>query len=78
MSTAYVTRESPEAAVLRVPLHALDGGDCGPACEICPLRTWKSRAMTNLYCRYVLESHRLLVEAIRQRGGSRFDALSRV
>lgn len=58
------TVECPEAAVLRVPLHALDGSNCGLACELCALRAWKSRNMTSPYCVDVLEQHRRKIEAL--------------
>lgn len=56
------------AAVRRVPLHALDGRECGIVCDLCPLRAWKSRAQTGIWCRDVLEGHRLALAANSEAG----------
>lgn len=55
----------PEDLVWLVPIKALGGDQCGFACEICPLRPWKSAAITRVLCTDVLEQHRLQLEAQR-------------
>ncbi len=64
---AYTTAVSKqqEQAVMLVPVSALGGGDCGLACEVCPLRPWKSAATGGVLCTTVLEAHRIQLDAQR-------------
>ena len=53
----------PHKLVSLVPFSALDGSQCEDACEVCPLRPWKS--LSSVYCRDVLEEHRAKLDAQR-------------
>lgn len=61
----------PYELVSLVPVAALGGRDCDDACEICPLRAWKSPGITTVYCRDVLEEYRVWLEAVRKGAGHR-------
>lgn len=52
-------------AARRVPLEALDGSFCGIACEVCPLRRWKSSNPDDVLCTDILEAERKALENMR-------------
>lgn len=60
-----IDSESAESAAWTVPLSALDGEQCGLACDVCPLRRWKSAALSAVVCTEVLDQHRQIFAALR-------------
>jgi hypothetical protein len=63
MNTPHPTPSAPslkavQKAARRVPAAARDGSLCGLACEVCPLRPWKSASMTDIVCTDVLKKCR--------------------
>jgi hypothetical protein len=54
---------SPHDLVRLIPVSALGGAQCDVACEVCPLRAWKCREITSVYCREILEQHRRRIDS---------------
>lgn len=59
------THLTPTQAVYLVPVEALDGSQCGLACEVCPLRPWKSASVSDILCTEILEQARVDLEVTR-------------
>ena len=66
LESSINTLDTPDQRVLLVPLAALGGADCEAACEVCPLRAWKSKAQGSIYCLDVLAKHRTELEGWRR------------
>lgn len=65
MTTILESYGRPEEAVQLVPTSALGGAYCGLVCEICPLRPWKSVAITGVICTDILADYRVQLDAQR-------------
>ena len=48
--------EAAAKAANLVPITALGGAHCGAACEVCPLRPWKSARISGFVCTEILSA----------------------